>query len=258
MRKVLFLAILVSQIGCAERLVIRSNPPGAQVILDGQASGTTPMVYSTRDPKPMTYRIELEGLPPAEGEITTRLGPGRLVGAIFTLGIVAACRPLQYFVPNPLDVDLGGASAQAPPVALLRLYNVKSASVLSGECTRENRTCWIMLQSGERCAGDYIRENQGTTTQTTTNQNTGGYGVTYVPGVGVGSVGYQQRNSVVGQGVAVANVTQGVAVLRCQRTIIDCKLTLDAFGMQGHGECTDTQGQAYRATLLPGSAGSPQ
>ena len=68
------------------------------------------MVYETRDVEPLTYRIEKAGLPPAEGVVDARLAPGRLIGTIFTLGIVAACRPLRYFTPNPLDVQLG------PPV----------------------------------------------------------------------------------------------------------------------------------------------
>lgn len=215
MQKHLILGLLVLTAGCTEKLLIRSVPPGAQVTLNGNIVGTTPMVYETRNPVPLAFHIEKPGLPAAEGTVTTPLGPGRVVGAVFSLGIVAACRPLEYFMPNPLDVELGQLPVPVPPTAVLRLYNVKAATVLEGECVRDTGTCSVQLPNGEECSGDYVHDNQGTTT------------------------------------VSTSNVREGVAVLRCRASIIDCKLTLDASGMQGHGECTDTHGTSYRATLLP-------
>jgi hypothetical protein len=213
MQRLWILVPLALVLGCSEQLIIRSVPPGAQVTLNGSPAGTTPMVYQTRNPVPLDYRIELPGMPAAEGTVTTRLGPGRVVGAVFTLGIVAACRPLKYFIPNPLDVELGSLPVAVPPTATLRLYNVKAATVLEGECVRETGTCRVTLPSGEECPGDFVREAAG--------------------------------------GRQDANGTQGVAVLKCRGSIIDCKLTLDTSGMQGHGECSDTRGITYRATLLP-------
>lgn len=252
MHRLLVVLTLALTAGCSEQLLIRSVPPGAQVSLNGTPVGTTPMVYQTRDPVPLAYRIEAPGLPAAEGTVSVRPAPGRIVGTVFTLGILAACRPLKYFTPNPLDVQLDHLPAPVPPSAVLRLYNVKGATVLEGECLRESGTCTVRLPNGEECVGDYVRDNQGTTTVSTTSNNTGGYGVAFVPGAGVGSVGFRARNEVVAGGKQISNVTEGVAVLRCRASIIDCKLTLDANGMQGHGECTDTHGAAYRATLLPG------
>ena len=233
MRRLWILVVATLVCGCTEQLVIRSVPPGAQVTLNGSPVGTTPMVYQTRDPVPLSYHIEAAGLPPAEGTVATPLGPGRVVGAIFTLGIVAACRPLRYFTPNPLDVNLGEIAEPAPRVrvyAALRLYNVKSATVLEGECVRETGSCWVRLPSGEHCDGDFVRGPQGSTTVSSTTPGTHA------------------------EAFEATKVTQGVAVLKCRASIIDCKLTLDASALQGHGECTDTRGITYRATLIPAAA----
>lgn len=254
MRRIIALLAVFVLSGCSESLVIRSVPPGAQVILDGNPVGITPMVFETKEPKPMTYRIEAEGFPAAEGSVTTRLAPGRVVGAVFTLGIVALARPMFYFVPNPLDVHLGTVAAPPPPRAILKLYNVKNASVLAGECTQSSGGCWIELALGERCSGDFIRENQGTTTLSQSSGARSGYGVGFIPGTGVVSVGTHDRGSAIAGGTELPNMIRGIAVMRCERAIIDCTLTIDRTQMVGHGECTDTHKVHYRATLAPKGA----
>jgi hypothetical protein len=211
------LAVLPLLAGCAETLVIRSTPPGAQVMLNGTVVGTTPMVYETKRPEPMTYRIEKEGYPPAEGAIATPLAPGRVVGAVFSLGIVALSRPMHYFLPNPLDVQLGPVGGPSGGIGLLRLHDVRAATVLAGECPLAGGPCSILLPSGERCTGDYVRQ----------------------------------------AATAQMDRASGLAILRCAQTIIDCNLLVDTLTGSAYGECTDTQRRAYRATLTPQVTDSP-
>ena len=51
----------------------------------------------------MPYRVEKAGYPSGEGVVTARVSPGRIVGSIFTLGLVAILRPIRYFDPWVVD-----------------------------------------------------------------------------------------------------------------------------------------------------------
>lgn len=74
--------------------------------------GITPMIYEMSEseiPEVIHYRVERGGYLPQEGELRGRFSAGRLIGAIFTLGIVYAARsPYVYrgvydFALVPLD-----------------------------------------------------------------------------------------------------------------------------------------------------------
>jgi hypothetical protein len=248
MRKLIPVVLVVAlTVGCAESVLVRSVPPDAKVFIDNKLVGSTPINFATRDVRPLLYRVEKPGYPTAEGQIQTRIAPGRVVGAVFTLGILAIFRPMHYFTPNPLDVILG---TEGPPVAVIHLYDVKGATVLQGECVPREGKCWIDFRPGARCSGEYVRENQGTTTVTQTTSAVGGSAIGAGPG-GVASVGFGARNSAVGEGRQIANMNKAVTVLRCADNVIDCSLTVDSTGAHGHGECTDTKGRTYRLTLVP-------
>jgi hypothetical protein len=58
------------------------------------------VTYSTPDDAwrpPYRVRAELSGYQTVEGELTPVTATGRITGAIFTLGIVAAVRPMSTF-----------------------------------------------------------------------------------------------------------------------------------------------------------------
>jgi hypothetical protein len=83
--------LLLAATGCAHRTWIRSNPPGASVYVGDQFVGLTPCLYSTpasqlRDHTPV--RIERPGYQTAQGELQTAVLPSRIVGGLFTLGLV--------------------------------------------------------------------------------------------------------------------------------------------------------------------------
>jgi hypothetical protein len=79
---------------------IRTAPAGASIYVNDQLLGTSPVKYSTPDnafKPPYRVRAELEGYQTAEGELAPVTATGRMTGAIFTLGLVAAVRPMSTF-----------------------------------------------------------------------------------------------------------------------------------------------------------------
>ncbi len=82
--------LLLTVTGCGESTLIRSQPPGATVWINDGLVGKTPVEYSvSREAfsRRQHYRLELAGYETAEGELSRRVKPGRLVGAYFSLGI---------------------------------------------------------------------------------------------------------------------------------------------------------------------------
>lgn len=98
--RALALVVSLSLPGCVTSTQIRTIPAGASVYVNDELIGTSPVTYSTPDDAwrpPYRLRAELPGYHPLEGELTPVTATGRITGAIFTLGIVAAVRPMSTF-----------------------------------------------------------------------------------------------------------------------------------------------------------------
>ena len=66
-RSVLLCAALFSATGCVhQQLVIKSTPPGADVLYNGQLIGQTPLVQEFLWYEPYRIRVEKEGLSPLQ------------------------------------------------------------------------------------------------------------------------------------------------------------------------------------------------
>lgn len=233
--------------GCSEHVTFESRPTGAKVYVGDMYVGETPTIYSTRDVVSRAYRVEKPGYPEAVGTLTARVAPGRIVGAIFTLGILAAARPMLYYDPDSVDVELD-RNADGTVVSMAsdaKLYNLKSNEVATGGCDARGN-CSVVFPSGVECTGESVRENQGTT-RTAAGSGvhsgyayTGGYGAAYAGGTAVASTGREMQNS-----------QRGVTMFRCPNNLIDCSMVLDTFGAGGHGDCKDGRGTEYRLMLIP-------
>jgi len=93
--------------GCSETAVIRSGPTGADVYVNDQLVGRTPVQYLVpRDRLEQAFqvRIEKQGYEPVATSLHTQLARGRVTGAVFTLGILAIFRSM-YFI-EPIFVQL--------------------------------------------------------------------------------------------------------------------------------------------------------
>ena len=117
MRALASLAALVVMIsGCAESVLIKSSPAGAKAYLDGQPIGSTPAWgrIPRRDmDRPHTWRVEYRDCDPAEGTLQTGVAPGRIVGYVFTLGILAIFKSPNYY--RHVDALLSGGDCGGGP-----------------------------------------------------------------------------------------------------------------------------------------------
>jgi hypothetical protein len=95
-------ALLISLVaaGCTQSTLFRSDPPGARISVNGQFVGITPAHYEMAEwdvPRVIHYRVERGAYLPQEGELRAQFSVGRLVGAIFTVGLLYAARgPYVY------------------------------------------------------------------------------------------------------------------------------------------------------------------
>jgi hypothetical protein len=230
--------------GCSEHVSFDSRPHGAKVYVGDVYVGETPTIYSTRDVVSRSYRVEKPGYPEAVGTLQARVAPGRIIGAIFTLGILAAARPMLYFDPDDIDVELD-RNADGSVVSMAadaKLYNLKSNEVAMGGCDARGN-CTVTFPSGVECNGESVRENQGTTTTAAGSGAHSGYAYgrgAYAGGSAIAATGRETQNS-----------QRGVTMFRCPSNLIDCAMVLDAFGAGGHGDCKDGRGTEYRLMLIP-------
>lgn len=98
-RLVLVGTLVIFLVGCGDHVLIRTAPPGAKAYVDGKLIGRTPVDFHVprSEIKPHSLRVEKEGFEPVDDAIRTRIAPGRVVGAFFSLGIV-------YLFRSPMDL----------------------------------------------------------------------------------------------------------------------------------------------------------
>lgn len=92
-------------------LVVQSTPEGAQVNLDGEVIGTTPLQRTSTRPGERTLVLELEGFEPWELDLDLRAGDTETVTA--TLAPIAEEAPPE---PEPPAVQVGELVERGPDV----------------------------------------------------------------------------------------------------------------------------------------------
>lgn len=111
MRAARLLAGALLLAGCAHRTYITSMPAGASVYVREQFVCTTPCYYQTpatelEDDTPV--RVERRGFAPVNGHLETAFLTSRIVGGVFTLGLVPlfkwphTYKSVQTFTLRPL------------------------------------------------------------------------------------------------------------------------------------------------------------
>lgn len=114
--------------GCAETLVIRSYPAGARATVNGTFVGVTPATLEVpKDQLKDEYRwvVEKEHYETVEGLVKPRIAPGRIVGAVFTLGILLAFRSPTYLPTVNVELAPIPAAAASPQTLEERLEKIE-------------------------------------------------------------------------------------------------------------------------------------
>lgn len=114
--------------GCAETLVIHSYPAGARATVNGAFVGVTPATLEVpKDQLRDEYRwvVEKEHYRPVEGLVKPRIAPGRIVGAVFTLGILLAFRSPTYLPAVSVELEPMPVAAASPEALEQRLEKVE-------------------------------------------------------------------------------------------------------------------------------------
>ena len=101
--------LYLSLVGCAESTLVRSYPSGAQLYINNHYEGVTPIELtvprSEFSAANIQMRLERDGYEPFAGTLKKSTCPGRIVGGIFTLGIVLIFKPPTCF-QDPQDFSL--------------------------------------------------------------------------------------------------------------------------------------------------------
>lgn len=116
---------------CSETALLRSEPTGAKVFIDGQAAGQTPFPFKVKrsDIREYNVRIEKEGYEPIGDIISPRIAPGRAVGAFFTVGIL-------YLFRSPYYLSAPASYSMSPSLAYQRDENRREQDRVLGEALR--------------------------------------------------------------------------------------------------------------------------
>ncbi len=92
-------------LGCSERVLIKTYPPGAKVFVNDRLVGLSPVTYSASRSEvsaPHAVRIEKEGFEVVRTSLETRVPGGRVVAGVFTLGALYLLRsPWSFRTPEP-------------------------------------------------------------------------------------------------------------------------------------------------------------
>lgn len=106
-RTIALIAALALLTGCAESFIVNTYPPGAEVFIDDLPAGRSPVehIVPRAGPlQPLRYRIEKTRAQTVEGVLEPRVTPGRVIGAVLTLGISTLFRGIRCY--DDLDIQL--------------------------------------------------------------------------------------------------------------------------------------------------------
>src|SRR6266478_3488990 len=95
------LMIVLSCAACSESTMIRTFPANAKVSIKDVVIGVSPVEYRypswSMGGKVFRYRAEHDGCLPADGQLKTRVAPGRIVAAVFTTCITCVFHGFKTF-----------------------------------------------------------------------------------------------------------------------------------------------------------------
>ena len=139
-----------SATGCSEYTLIRSYPPGAKLYINDHFEGLTPVTFSV--PRSdfadhdFLVRLERTGYGTVNETLAKRICPGRIVGGVFTLGIVFIFKgPTCFAYPQDFTLeatsgapksdsgDVGSGHQPTVQERLRRIENMRDQGTITNE-----------------------------------------------------------------------------------------------------------------------------
>lgn len=144
-------ALLIVYSGCAESTRVRSLPAGSKVFINDTFVGLTPLSYSVpRDEFDREFQVSVEhpGYETAHGMLRKDVCRGRIVGGVFTLGILLLFKGpecfagVQDFALRQLPAEQTATARDGAPsveTRLQRLDKMREQGTISEEEFRRYR-----------------------------------------------------------------------------------------------------------------------
>lgn len=154
---VALIAVSIQLQACAESTLIRAYPPDAQVAVNGESLGPSPIQYTvSRDRWPRDgyfhYHVERAGYRPRDGSFSSKPAGGRITGGIFTLGILflfkspTALPESVEIVLEPVTLPAAAVSGSSPasnpgspPEQIRRLETLRDQGTITEEEFKRQR-----------------------------------------------------------------------------------------------------------------------
>lgn len=123
-RSLVMTGLALLSAGCAtmftgnyDNVVVRSNPPGATVSINGSYKGTTPMVIALKRDRDHLISLHREGHPDAVRPVSRKFNPVAAVNLINPIcwGIDYATGGMWQFRETAFEVDMSSRGADVAP-----------------------------------------------------------------------------------------------------------------------------------------------
>ena len=155
--RILATLMVVGIAGCGSELQFNIYPPDARIAASGSCYSPCTLRL-TSVPAQLRYRIEKEpGYRSTEGILHAKVAPGRVIGAIFTLGILAATKGVYYFPPTEAQLE-----PSVDPSADLRAIRKRGTGRIEGQAFTETRGGEVRHAAGDtvtmRVDTPYVRD----------------------------------------------------------------------------------------------------
>ena len=104
-RIVLYIGVL-STFGCAgaEPAALHTTPPGAKIYVNEKFVGLSPTTFMIGRSEGTHYRAVLDGYPPGEGQLESRIAPERVFASVVTVGIFSIVMGWHHYPTTYVDL----------------------------------------------------------------------------------------------------------------------------------------------------------